>query len=381
MPDLIPKIHVDAAAQKVTLKVVGYIQSMSEEQLEAFRAEALAAQGQGIQNVEVYINSMGGDVFAANEMRAIIQSFFGERRAIIGAVCASAAMTVASACQRVEAQGRFSQLMFHRPSIGAYGNVDDIESTVALGKSLEDDMAQYLASWSGQTTDWIRSSWKADFWMGASKAKELGFVHAILSNDERISETQARAALGDKSKGQLPVQVAAVVEAPQPKPSTMDKLELVAAALDLPEGATQKDVTAKVKGLLKTNATLEKANADLKAENETLKKAEADAQKTRITDLVDAAVSAGKITAAKKERFVKLATADFDSTKELLDEMPARESLAGKVNGKGGADAKAEARKDWTFEDYQKKDPKALAAMKQSDPERFKELFNATYSG
>jgi hypothetical protein len=36
-------------------------------------------------------------------------------------------------------------------------------------------------------------------------------------------------------------------------------------------------------------------------------------------------------------------------------------------------------RKDWTFNDYQRKAPKELVAMKANDPERFKALYKNEY--
>jgi hypothetical protein len=43
--------------------------------------------------------------------------------------------------------------------------------------------------------------------------------------------------------------------------------------------------------------------------------------------MVEAAIAAGKIEKDKKETWVKQAEANFDLTKEILDQIPAREDL------------------------------------------------------
>jgi hypothetical protein len=78
----------------------------------------------------------------------------------------------------------------------------------------------------------------------------------------------------------------------------------------------------------------------LASEVDGLKKA---ATTEKINGLVDGAVAARKITADQKDNYVKLANADFDSTKSLLDSMVANPSLKSAVEtAKATAGAKYE---------------------------------------
>ena len=61
--------------------------------------------------------------------------------------------------------------------------------------------------------------------------------------------------------------------------------------------------------------------------------AEKAAEETKRVELVDGAIAAKKITAAEKESFLKLATADFDSTKKILDGMTGVTELGDKTHG------------------------------------------------
>jgi hypothetical protein len=63
-----------------------------------------------------------------------------------------------------------------------------------------------------------------------------------------------------------------------------------------------------------------------------LKKAATD---KAIGDLVDGAITAKKLAAGDREKYVKLATADFDTVKELIEGMKAYESIESKLTGAG----------------------------------------------
>lgn len=84
--------------------------------------------------------------------------------------------------------------------------------------------------------------------------------------------------------------------------------------------------------------------------------------------LVEAAVGAGKILASQKETYVKLANADYETTKTLLESLQGYTPIAAQLS------KKQEERLAWTFEDWQKKDPKGLAIMREQDKASYEAL-------
>lgn len=80
-----------------------------------------------------------------------------------------------------------------------------------------------------------------------------------------------------------------------------------------------------------TTLTGEKSALELKLKG--FEDAEKAAEETKRVELVDGAIAAKKITAAEKESFLKLATADFDSTKKILDGMTGVTELGDKTHG------------------------------------------------
>lgn len=110
----------------------------------------------------------------------------------------------------------------------------------------------------------------------------------------------------------------------------MDNKKL-AAALGLPETATEEQIFAKL------SATNSAPNTQLAAENADLKKKLEDMEKTatetKVNALVDGAIKDLKLAAGDKDAYVKLATADYETTKALIEKMKPYESVANKLAG------------------------------------------------
>lgn len=129
-------------------------------------------------------------------------------------------------------------------------------------------------------------------------------------------------------------------------------------------------------GLKSTEAdgkVLSAAIMELKARVEKAEKQVEDARKEKASELVELAVKDGRITADKKEQFVKLALSDFAMAKETLEAIPAKVSLSGQVAPQGKASAYKD-RNNWTYLEWAKKDPEGLKRLKETDPEAFAEL-------
>lgn len=147
------------------------------------------------------------------------------------------------------------------------------------------------------------------------------------------------------------------------KEKKMDKIILTAeayAALGLK--SAEADGKALSAAIMELKARVEKAEKEVE-----------DARKEKATELVVLAVKDGRITADKKEQFVKLALTDFAMAKETLDAIPAKVSLSGQIvpTGKGSA---YKDRNNWTYLEWAKKDPEGLKRLKETDPESFAEL-------
>ncbi|MEI6062050.1 MAG: HK97 family phage prohead protease [Bacteroidota bacterium] len=152
----------------------------------------------------------------------------------------------------------------------------------------------------------------------------------------------------------------------------MDKITLsveAAKALGVSKDPEISELNASIMELSAKNAILQTAKE--KAEQEL-----SDHRTSQANELVELAVKEGRITADKKESFVKLATSDFKMAKDMLDSMPGKETFSDKTGRKS---AQAQDRQGWNYLRWLKEDPKGLSAMQTNDPDGFAQL-KAEYS-
>lgn len=123
-------------------------------------------------------------------------------------------------------------------------------------------------------------------------------------------------------------------------------------------------------------------SAAIVALSERAKKAETDLLtylKARAAGLVDTAIKEGRLTADKKEAFLKMAESDYAQAETIISTLPAKQTLSNKLKELNGTSGKAN-REDWNYLKWAKEDPAGLAKMKIKEPERFEKL-RAEYGG
>ena len=109
------------------------------------------------------------------------------------------------------------------------------------------------------------------------------------------------------------------------------------------------------------------------------KKTAEDALKAHLTaqatTLVEGAITEGRLTADKKESFLKLAESDLAQAKDLISAMPVKTVLSAQVKPAG--DPKAEDRTSWDYMKWSKEDPRGLQKLAAEKPQEFEALKKA----
>lgn len=145
-------------------------------------AEALV--GAGGREVDLYINSPGGD---AIEARAICAALVAHPAAVhchIVGMCASAATQLALAGNTCDMlQG--SLYMIHEAWTLGWGNKRELGKTVALLGKIDGDIAADYARRTGQSVTDVLALMEAETWYTAEEAKAAGLVDAVTSNTRR----------------------------------------------------------------------------------------------------------------------------------------------------------------------------------------------------
>ncbi len=140
-----------------------------------FRDELNVGEG----DVTVWINSPGGNVFAAAEIYTMLKDYKGSITVKIDAIAASAASVVAMAGDVVQ-MSPVAMLMIHDPSTVAMGNTKDMEKAIEVLNEVKESIINACASKSGLSHARIANFMSSETWMNAKKAVELGFADEVL---------------------------------------------------------------------------------------------------------------------------------------------------------------------------------------------------------
>lgn len=159
------------------------------------------AQAGDAEVLHVYINSPGGDVFEGRAIMAALARFQGKTIAHIDSLCASAATSIALACNEVEMSGG-AFFMIHNASCIAWGDKSDLREQANVLEKIEGAIvADYVAK-TGKGEAEIVAWMDAETWFSAAEALENGFI-------DRVTEAPA-----DKARAANVWNLAAYSKAP-----------------------------------------------------------------------------------------------------------------------------------------------------------------------
>ena len=140
-----------------------------------FKDELFAGDG----SVTVWINSPGGDVFAAAQIYNMLMDYAGRVTVKIDGLAASAASVIAMAGSDVY-MSPVSMLMIHNPSTIAVGDSEEMLRAKALLDEVKESIINAYELKSGLSRTKLSHLMDAETWMNANKAVELGFADKIL---------------------------------------------------------------------------------------------------------------------------------------------------------------------------------------------------------
>jgi ATP-dependent Clp protease protease subunit len=172
-----------------------------------FKDDLLSGSG----NVTVWINSPGGDVFAAAQIYNMLMDYSGKVTVKIDGLAASAASVIAMAGSDVY-MSPVSMLMIHNPSTIAIGDSEEMLRAKALLDEIKESIINAYELKSGLSRARISHLMDAETWMNAHKAIELGFADKLLftESEERTPQDTgelllfSRAAVTNSLLGKIP---------------------------------------------------------------------------------------------------------------------------------------------------------------------------------
>lgn len=145
--------------------------------------------GAGNGPITVWINSPGGDVFAAAQIYNMLMDYPYDVTVKIDGLAASAASVIAMAGTTVE-MSPVAMMMIHNPATIAIGDSEEMKKAVKMLDEVKESIMNAYEIKTGLTRDKISKLMDAESWFNAKKAVELGFADKILFSDGQGGVTE-----------------------------------------------------------------------------------------------------------------------------------------------------------------------------------------------
>ena len=147
--------------------------------------------------ITVWINSPGGDVWAAAQIYNMLLSYGGKVTVKIDGLAASAASVIAMAGDEVLVSP-VSMLMIHNPSTMAMGDKDDLAQAISMLDSVKDSILNAYVKKTGLSKNKLSKLMDDETWMDANKAVELGFADRVMERPDLYHEEETEKQVPDE---------------------------------------------------------------------------------------------------------------------------------------------------------------------------------------
>lgn len=134
-------------------------------------------------DLEVIINSGGGDVYAGSEIYTLLKDYKGQVTVKIVGVAASAASVIAMAGDKVMISPT-AQIMIHNVSSVSIGDYQDHAHESEVVKNWNKSIANAYRLKSGLSEEELLDLMNKETWLNAQEALEKGFVDEIMFDEE-----------------------------------------------------------------------------------------------------------------------------------------------------------------------------------------------------
>ena len=130
-------------------------------------------------DITLWINSPGGDVFAAAQIYNMLMDYKGDVHVVIDGLAASAASVIAMAGTTVS-MSPVAMMMIHNPWTVAQGEAKDMQKVIEMLGEIKESIINAYELRTGLSRTKLSHLMDSESWFNAKKAVELGFADKIL---------------------------------------------------------------------------------------------------------------------------------------------------------------------------------------------------------
>lgn len=169
-------------------RVIFFNYEFTAESCSLLCAQLLALEGENNDPIYILINSPGGEVYSGLSVIDMISRMKSQVIGIGTGVIASMGSVLLTACD-IRYMTENARMMIHQPSGGARGKFTDLEVTMMeMGELYKIIRKIYREHSVNISDDELTKLMTHDFWFGAHKALEMGFIDEILPRAVKVKK-------------------------------------------------------------------------------------------------------------------------------------------------------------------------------------------------
>lgn len=148
-------------------------------------------------DISLWINSPGGDVFAASQIYTMLKEYQGKVTVKIDGIAASAASVIAMSGDEIF-MSPVAMMMIHNPATVIFGEASDFQSGIDMLSEVKESIINAYENKTGLNRNKISKMMDAETWFSANKAVELGFADKVLYNQNHEEDNEMQDFIFDK---------------------------------------------------------------------------------------------------------------------------------------------------------------------------------------
>lgn len=134
-------------------------------------------------DIDIWINSPGGDVFAASQIYNMLMDYKGHVTVKIDGIAASAASVIAMAGKDI-LMSPVSMMMIHNPMTIAFGDTSEMKKAISMLSEVKESIINAYELKTGLSRTKLSQLMDGESWFNSKKAIELGFADEIMFQNE-----------------------------------------------------------------------------------------------------------------------------------------------------------------------------------------------------
>lgn len=355
---------IPSADSTACLLLYGYVGTDEKVDSAAVVSELMSLEA-SYKHIDVRINSLGGEVFSGIAIYNALRQSRSDINIYVDGVAASIASIIAL-CGKPLHMSRFSRLMLHQVSGGAYGTAKEMREAADTADNIQKTLCGMIAERCKLTAAEVSSKYfdGADHWITAQEALAMGLIDSIYDIDEAKPEEGLSNEAIYEFTNRLNIR-------PQ-KSNNMAFIDELKKK-DLFKNSTTEGQMLQQIDHLENEAAKVTALQNKVTE---LEKQIKEQRKSAHESLVNQAIEDGRISNDKKGDFLALLDANEASAVAVINSLPKKNLRAADfINHSGGGDKSNLLKMSWDEIDRAGR----LAELKNQYPDLYKSKFEETF--